>query len=44
MNKKTPIKRNNMFFSESAFDFEMESARDYLEHDMNQTVVLFEVD
>lgn len=33
-----------MFFSESDFNFEMELARDYLEQDMNQTVVLFEVD
>lgn len=33
-----------MFFSESEFNFEMEIARDYLEHDMNQTIVLFEVD
>lgn len=33
-----------MFFSKSDFDFEMELMRDYLEQDMNQTVVLFEVD
>lgn len=44
MNRKNPIKRNNMFFSKSDFDFEMELARDYMEGDMNQTVVLFEVD
>lgn len=44
MNRKNPINRNQMFFSKSDFDFEMEIMRDYLEQDMNQTVVLFEVD
>ena len=44
MNKKTPINRNKMFFSKSDFDFEMEVSREYLEADMNQTVILFEVD
>lgn len=33
-----------MFFSASDFDYEVEMAREYLEQDMNQTVVLFEVD
>lgn len=41
---RNPINRNQMFFSKSDFDFEIELARDYLEQDMNQTVVLFEVD
>jgi activator of HSP90 ATPase len=44
MNRKNPINRNKMFFSASEFDFEMDIAREYLESDMNQTVVLFEVD
>jgi activator of HSP90 ATPase len=44
MNRKNPIKRNNMFFSKSDFDLEMEIARDYMEGDMNQTVILFQVD
>lgn len=44
MNRKNPIKRNNMFFSESDFNLEMELARGYMEQDMNQTVILFEVD
>ena len=43
-NKRNPINRNQMFFSKSDFEFEVELARDYLEQDMNQTVVLFEVD
>ena len=44
MNRKNPIKRNNMFFSKSDFDLEMEIARGYMEEDMNQTIILFEVD
>lgn len=44
MNKKKPINRNKMFFSESDFDLEIDIAREYLENDMNQTIVLFEVD
>ena len=44
MNRRNPINRNQMFFSKSDFDFEVEMARDYIEQDMNQTVVLFEVD
>lgn len=44
MNRKNPINRNKMFFSKSDFDLEVELAREYMECDMNQTVVLFEVD
>jgi activator of HSP90 ATPase len=44
MNRKNPINRNKMFFSASDFDMEMEIVRDYLECDVNQTVILFEVD
>ena len=42
--RKNPINRNKMFFSKEDFNLEMEIAREYVEHDMNQTVVLFEVD
>ena len=42
--RKNPVHRNQMFFSKEDFNLEMEIAREYLEHDMNQTVVLFEVD
>ena len=44
MNRRNPINRNQMFFSKADFEFEVEMVRDYLEQDMNQTVVLFEVD
>lgn len=42
--RKNPINRNKMFFSKADFELETEIAREYLENDMNQTVVLFEVD
>ena len=41
---RNPINRNQMFFSKSDFEFEIELARDYLEQDMNQTIILYEVD
>ena len=44
MNRKNPINRNKMFFSKSDFDLEMEIAREYMEGDTNQTIILFEVD
>jgi activator of HSP90 ATPase len=44
MPRKNPINRNQMFFSDEDFNLENEIAREYLEHDMNQTIVLFEVD
>ena len=42
--RKNPINRNNMFFSKESFDFELELAEDYMEQDMNQTVILYQVD
>lgn len=42
--RKVPITRNNLFYSEKDFQYEMEIGRDYLEQDVNQTVVLYEVD
>lgn len=44
MNKQNPIKRNQLFFSKSDFDLEIELAKEYIETDMNQTVVLFEIE
>lgn len=42
--RKNPITRNNMFFSKESFDFEAEMALDYMEQDVNQTVILYQVD
>lgn len=42
--RKIPIRRNNLFYDEKSFNYEMEIGKAYLEEDCNQTVVLFEVD
>lgn len=39
-----PINRNNMFYSEESYNFELEIGKNYLEQDVNQTVILYEVD
>lgn len=42
--RKNPILRNNMFFSKESYDFEVNLAREYMEMDMNQTLILYQVD
>jgi hypothetical protein len=42
--RRNPIKRNSMFLSDEDFNLEMEFAEEYLEHDANQCIVLYEVD
>lgn len=42
--RKNPINRNNLFFSEEDFQFEVDMGKDYIEQDINQTVILYEVD
>lgn len=41
---RVPINRNNLFYSEQDYLFELEIGKTYLEQDVNQTVVLYEVD
>lgn len=41
---KIPINRNNMFYSEESYNFELEIGMQYLTMDVNQTVVLYQVD
>lgn len=41
---KVPINRNNLFYDETSFQYEMNIASNYLEQDVNQTIVLFQVD
>jgi hypothetical protein len=41
--KKVPIKRNTKFFSGEDFDLELEFAKEYLEQDANQTIILYRV-
>lgn len=42
--RKLPINRNNLFYSEEDYLFEMEIGKNYLEEDVNQTVILYEID
>ena len=42
--RRVPINRNNLFYSEDDFAFEREVGKNYVEQDMNQTVVLYQVD
>lgn len=42
--KKVPINRNNLFYSKESFEYDMMMAKNYIEMDMNQTIVLYEVD
>lgn len=42
--RRIPINRNNMFYSEEDYLFEMEIGKNYLEEDVNQTLILYQVD
>lgn len=43
-NTFTPINRNNIFYSEREFQYETDSIMEYIEGDLNQTVVVYPVD
>ena len=42
--RRIPIKRNKLFYDIESFEFDAEIARNYIEQDMGQTVVLYQVD
>ena len=42
--KRVPINRNNIFYSDESFAFEGSIGKNYIEQDMNQTAVLYQVD
>lgn len=42
--KKVPITRNSKFFGNEDFDLELGFAKEYLEQDANQTIILYRVD
>lgn len=42
--KRVPINRNNIFYSEESFAFEGAIGKNYIEQDMNQTAILYQVD
>lgn len=41
---KIPINRNNLFYSEEDFLFDTEIGKEYLEEDVNQTLILYQID
>lgn len=43
-NRTTPVNRNNLFYSEADFQLESNLMMQYMEEDLNQTVVVYEVD
>lgn len=43
-NTYTPVTRNNLFYNDKEFRLEEDLICDYIEEDMNQTVVVYEVD
>jgi hypothetical protein len=42
--RKNPINRNPLFYSEEDYLFELEIGQEYLQQDVNQTVILYQVD
>lgn len=42
--RRVPINRNNLFFSEESYQFDIDLGKNYIEQDTNQTVILYEVD
>ena len=42
--RRVPISRNSLFYDTKCFELEMEIGKDYIETDMSQTVILYQVD
>ena len=42
--RRIPINRNNLFYDAESFAFEREIGKNYIEQDMGQTVILYQVD
>ena len=42
--RRVPINRNSLFYDKDSFNVELEIGKDYIEQDMGQTVVLYQVD
>ena len=40
----TPVNRSNKFYSEQDYEYELSLLMEYLEEDLNQTVVVYQVD
>lgn len=41
---KVPISRNCLFYDDASFQYEMNIGKNYLEQDVNQTIILYQVD
>lgn len=42
--RRVPINRNSLFYDAEMFDLEREIGKDYIEQDMGQTIILYQVD
>lgn len=42
--RRIPINRNNMFYPEECFELDVEMGKAYVDTDLNQTLILFQVD
>lgn len=44
MSRKSKLTRNTIFYSENNYNFDLKIGMDYVNQDMNQTVLVFQVD
>ena len=42
--KLSPVTRNNKFYSEEDFQYELSLIEEYIEEDLNQVVIVYEID
>jgi len=42
--RRVPINRNSLFYDAESFALEREIGKNYIEQDMGQTVILYQVD
>jgi hypothetical protein len=42
--RRVPINRNSLFYDADSYEFEMEIGREFVEQDMGQSVILYQVD
>ena len=41
--RRVPINRNSLFYDKESYNFELEMGKNYIEQDMGQTIVLYQV-
>lgn len=42
--RRIPINRNNLFYSDEAYAYDIDMGKNYIEQDLNQTVVVYQVE